>query len=978
MKIGLDIGSTTIKVVVLDQTGNPIYRTYERHLSQIFLRASTLLANISEAFPNERGASLSISGSAGMGLAEILGVPFVQEVFATRVCADKFAKDTDVIIELGGEDAKILYLQGVTDARMNGSCAGGTGAFIDQMAMLLQLSPQEHNEKARAHEKVYPIASRCGVFAKTDVQPLLNQGARTEDVAASILYAVVNQTIAGLAQGRPITGNILYLGGPLTFLSELRAAFDHVLHTTGILPEQSLYFVSIGAALHDGAFLSFADMQRLLASERQAVFHHTEPLFQDQTAYDAFTQRHARATIQTRPFAGYCGRAHLGVDAGSTTVKTVLLSDDAEILYTTYLPNSGNPVPLVREALLTMFRTCPGMVLSSITTTGYGEQLCKEAFDADFSIVETTAHLSAAQHFQPNVDFIIDIGGQDMKCFRIADHSISDIFLNEACSSGCGSFLQAFAEALGQDIRDFAKLGLFADAPVELGSRCTVFMNSSVKQAQKDGASIENISAGLAMSVVKNALYKVIRTSNPRELGKNVVVQGGTFYNDAVLRAFEKEMGREVVRPTIAGLMGAFGAALYGRAHAQKDGSSACNIQSLRNFTHEVQTTHCTRCTNHCLLTINTFSGGRKFISGNRCERPLLRRNGNEHLNLYTYKQQLLADYRPLPGPRGKIGIPLGLNMYELLPFWHTLFTELGFEVVVSPCSTRKLYYSGQATIPSDTICYPAKLLHGHIRALCNMEGVNTIFYPCMSYNMDEKLGDNHFNCPVVAYYPEVIQASCSELADKTFIYDYVGLHRPEDFILRFYGILHKHFRGIRPDDVRRAARRAYNAYDLYLSRVRTKCEEIIFDARAQQRQIIVLAGRPYHADAEINHGIDKLIIAQGAAVISEDGLPYRNFRRKTRVLNQWTYHARLYAAAHYIANQPDMNLVQLVSFGCGLDAVTTDEIRDILSGYGKLYTQIKIDEIVNLGAVNIRLRSLFAALHEKSEAAPPNDKEAI
>ncbi len=916
----------------------------------------------------------------------------------------RLAPNADVAIELGGEDAKILFLSGGVEVRMNGSCAGGTGAFIDQMATLLKISPDELNEKAKGQEKIYTIASRCGVFAKTDIQPLLNQGARVEDVSASILYSVVNQTVAGLAQGRRIGGNVLYLGGPLTFLSQLRAAFNHVLKLEGVLPDASLYFVSIGAALYADETFTLPGLQDRLAASvagahtASAAFGSAPPLFKNDKEYTEFLHRHEKARIPVGRMEGYTGRAHLGVDAGSTTVKTVLLSQDGELLNTTYQPNSGNPVPLVRNAIIKMYEACPGMTLASVTTTGYGEQLCKEAFNADYSLVETMAHFGAARRFAPGVDFIIDIGGQDMKCFKIEDGAVSDIFLNEACSSGCGSFLQTFAEALGQDVRAFAKLGLFGDAPVDLGSRCTVFMNSSVKQAQKDGASIENISAGLAISVVKNALYKVIRASHPSELGQNVVVQGGTFYNDAVLRAFEREMGMQVIRPSIAGLMGAFGAALYGWAQsaahpAESAQSSVLSMSELQNLEHSVQTTHCGLCTNRCALTINTFTGGRKFISGNRCDRPITHRGAENPLNLYDAKLALLdgyqkqagltsapiaaADSPPLEGcpkggvvaPRGTIGFPMGLNFYETLPFWHTLFTALGFTVVQSGASSRKMYFAGQGTIPSDTVCYPAKLMHGHIASLAAMPDVDTLFYPCMSYNIDEGISQNCYNCPVVAYYPEVIKASCDELAGKTLIFDYVGIHRPEDFVKKFSGILAKYYRGITRREVAAAAKAAYAAYNAYLAAIRAKGEAVIAAARAEKRPIIVLAGRPYHVDGEINHGIDRLITTLGAAVVSEDAISHLGQPPPATVLNQWTYHARLYAAAHYVTTQPDMQLVQLVSFGCGLDAVTTDEVREILHRGGKLYTQIKIDEIANLGAVNIRLRSLFAATEGPARA---------
>ena len=608
-----------------------------------------------------------------------------------------------------------------------------------------------------------------------------------------------------------------------------------------------------------------------------------------------------------------------------------------------------------------------------MTTTGYGEELVKNAFRCDYGLVETVAHFTAAKYFMPDVDFIIDIGGQDMKCFKIEDGAISNIFLNEACSSGCGSFLQTFAQALGYDVKEFAALGLFADRPVDLGSRCTVFMNSSVKQAQKDGASIENISAGLSISVVKNALYKVIRASSPEELGRKIVVQGGTFYNEAVLRAFEKEMGVEVIRPDIAGLMGAYGAALFGLRQSHKnhrETSAMMSLAELEAFDQKVVSVKCGGCGNHCQLTINTFADGRKFISGNRCDKPVTGKSEDDSLNLYAYKQQLLAGYKPVPGKRGSIGIPLCLNMYELLPFWHTFWTRLGFAVHTSPVSSRGLYLAGQATIPSDTACFPAKLSHGHIKALSQMH-LDAIFYPCLTYNVDEGLGDNHYNCPVVAYYPEVLAGNCPELEGQKFIYDYVGIHRPKDFVRKMAKeVLPKYFGGISEKEVQAAADAAYAEHEAHMAQIRVKGSEIIDEARRQGKRIIVLAGRPYHVDPEINHGIDHLITRHGAAVVTEDSISNRVEKFPTSVLNQWTYHSRLYAAAKYCTTQKDMDLVQLVSFGCGVDAITTDETREILQAGGKLYTQLKIDEITNLGAVNIRLRSLFAALEERDEAA--------
>ncbi len=967
MRVGLDIGSTTIKCVVLDEHDQVIYDTYERHGSHITEKAGELLARLAKEQVPGGKAYLAISGSAGMGLADGCGVPFVQEVFATRVAAKRLAPQADVVIELGGEDAKILFLSGGTEVRMNGSCAGGTGAFIDQMATLLKMSPEELNEAASRAEKTYTIASRCGVFAKSDIQPLINQGAAAGDIAASIYQAVVNQTIAGLAQGRPIQGNVLYLGGPLTFNSELRKSFDHTLELTGLCPEHSLHFVAMGAAFYADREMDLAQVAKTIGSIQQVGEYTSQPpLFANKQEYEDFHARHMRASVPCVPFGTDVGPVHIGVDSGSTTVKVAVIDDNANLLFTDYQPNLGNPLPLIRDVLLKLYQNHPNLEVASVTSTGYGEELVKHAFRGDFGVVETVAHFTAARHFLPDVDFIIDIGGQDMKCFKIEDGAISDIFLNEACSSGCGSFLQTFAQALGYDVKEFAALGLFADKPVDLGSRCTVFMNSSVKQAQKDGASIQNISAGLSISVVKNAIYKVIRAASPEELGRRIVVQGGTFYNEAVLRAFEKEMGVEVVRADIAGLMGDFGAALHGRSLVEKGHkSSLLSRQELLEFTQKTQNVQCNGCTNHCQLTVSTFAGGRRLISGNRCEKPVTGKTAQDDLNLYAYKQKMLAGYKPGPAVRGTIGIPLCLNMYELLPFWHAFFTSLGFAVVTSPVSTRAMYIKGQASIPSDTVCFPAKLAHGHIRALADM-GIKTIFYPCMSYNIDEHLGDNHYNCPVVAYYPEVLAVNCPELADVTFINEFVGLHRPKDFKKKMYEIMNRYFPGIKRGEVERAADMGYAEYNAHMQRLRDKGAEIIAAARAEGKRIVVLAGRPYHVDPEVNHGIDALLCRHGAAVITEDSVAWHEEKFPTTVLNQWTYHSRLYAAAKYCTTQKDMDLVQLVSFGCGVDAITTDETREILHEGGKLYTQLKIDEITNLGAVNIRIRSLFAALDEK------------
>ncbi|MGM9550848.1 MAG: acyl-CoA dehydratase activase-related protein [Clostridia bacterium] len=962
MRIGFDIGSTTLKCVVLDEENKIVFSSYDRHLSQIKQKSAELLNIIKKEFPNEKDFLFAISGSAGMGVAQSASVQFVQEVYATRASARKFLPGTDVIIELGGEDAKILFLKGSCEVRMNGSCAGGTGAFIDQMATLLKLTPSEMNDYASKYERLYTIASRCGVFAKSDVQPLLNQGANKYDISASIFDAVVNQTIGGLAQGRPIEGNVVYLGGPLTFFPTLRSLFDKALGRCGICPENSLLYVALGAAICAEDKVNIDKVIKGIEEySAGGEFNTLTPLFQNEKEYDEFLNRHKKATVMQKELKDAKGKVFLGIDAGSTTVKTVVINENEEILYSSYSSNSGNPVPVIRKILEDIYTKKPDIQIASAAVTGYGEDIIKNAFGVDYGIVETVAHFTAAKKFMPDVEFVIDIGGQDMKCFKIKNGAIDNIYLNEACSSGCGSFLQTFANALGYDIEEFSKKGLYAKNPVDLGSRCTVFMNSSVKQAQKDGATIEDISAGLSTSVVKNAIYKVIRPSSKDDLGKHIVVQGGTFLNDAVLRAFEQEMGVEVVRPSISALMGAYGGALYAKSKGKSESTIITKAQ-LDNFTHEVKTVNCSGCTNNCLLTINTFDNNRRFISGNRCERPVTKKSPDESLNLYAYKNALLSSYESKEGKFGKIGIPMGLNMYEMYPFWHTFFTELGFEVVRSPQSSRSLYLKGQSTIPSDTVCFPAKLMHGHVASLIE-QGVKTIFYPCMTYNFDEKLGDNHYNCPVVAYYPEVIASNCPEAGDIKFIYDYIGIHRENDFPKKIYDILSSHYPSLSLKDVEKACKKAYAERESYLKKVQAKGGEIIEKARLEGKHIIVLAGRPYHVDCEINHGIDKLITSFDTALVTEDSIYHLASYVRPGVLDQWTYHSRLYRAAKYVTEQKDMDLVQLVSFGCGVDAITTDEVRSILEGGNKIYTQIKIDEITNLGAVKIRLRSLLATL---------------
>ena len=971
-RIGLDVGSTTIKCVVTDESGNILFSDYKRHLSKISEMTFELLNTICEKIPDSE-MIISVSGSAGMGMAEDLSIPFIQEVYATKTAVSRLFPDTDTVIELGGEDAKILFLSGGLEVRMNGTCAGGTGAFIDQMASLMNVTPTKLNELSKQHEKVYTIASRCGVFAKSDIQPLINQGARKEDIAASIFYAVVNQTIAGLAQGREIKGNILYLGGPLTFMSGLREAFDDVLKCKGLCPENSLYFVAMGAAMSpSGKPFNVRELAETTAVySSSGGYKSCPPLFSSKEDYDAFKKRHNHDSDNIGYIDKPAGEMYLGIDAGSTTVKAVLCDKNGNILKSSYSSNNGNSVPIVKAFLEEMYAEYPDINIVSSAVTGYGEDIIRNAFHIDNGVVETIAHYTAAEKFRKDVDFIIDIGGQDIKCFKIRNGAIDNIFLNEACSSGCGSFLQTFAAALGYSIADFSKEGLFADRPVDLGSRCTVFMNSSVKQAQKDGASVSNISAGLSISVVKNALYKVIRCDNPDSLGKNIVVQGGTFLNDAVLRAFEKETGRNVIRPSISGLMGAYGAALYAiKKSKASDKSGLITADGLKSFSHSVKAIVCNGCSNHCRLTVNTFGDKGRYIAGNRCEKPLGLPKQKEKFNLFKYKNELLGKYRTNERVEGKptIGIPMSLNMYELLPFWYTLFKKLGFNVIVSPVSTRKLYLEGQHTIPSDTVCYPAKMVHGHVEALIK-EDVDAIFYPSMSYNVDEHLGDNHYNCPVVAYYPEVIKANVRDLGSIKFIYDFIGLNNRKYFPKRFGQILEKYFGKYPQSAIKAAADAAYAEYEGHMADIRRKGAEYIEIAKQRKMPVIVLSGRPYHVDPEINHGIDDLICDLGAVVVTEDSVSANETKFKTTVLNQWTYHSRLYAAAKFVSEAPgdcSINLVQLVSFGCGVDAVTSDETRAIIERSGKIYTLIKIDEITNTGAVKIRLRSLFAVLGDE------------
>lgn len=967
--LGIDIGSTTTKLVLMNGD-KVLYQKYQRHLSKVRQTTLDMLRDMQKE-QNIDKLCVTISGSAGMGMAESAGLPFVQEVYATGEVVEQKAPDTGVVIELGGEDAKVIFFNGGVDERMNGSCAGGTGAFIDQMAVLLDMSVDEMDTASLSATRIYPIASRCGVFAKTDIQPLLNQGANKADVAASIYQAVVNQTITGLIQGRKIEGKVMFLGGPLYYCEGLKKRFYETLKLTkdtAIFPDYGLYAVAMGAAMtaKQTEPISFDHLIDQIENSTKSESGSTDrlpPLFNSEADYKEFCQRHEKATVPYKNIDTYNGKAWLGIDCGSTTTKLVLISEDKSILYSYYSSNKGNPVTLVLEQLLEIYRRCGNRItICGSSVTGYGEDLIKNAFHIDEGIVETIAHYTAAKHFQPDVDFILDIGGQDIKCFRIRNGAIDSIMLNEACSSGCGSFIETFAKAMGHDVAKFANLGIYATAPVNLGSRCTVFMNSSVKQSQKDGATVEDISAGLSVSVVKNAIYKVIRAVSPNELGKRIVVQGGTFYNDAVLRAFEQEIGANVIRPSIAGLMGAYGAALHSM-HSQK--SAILNENELKTFTHESSSSVCKGCANHCHLTINRFSDGQKYISGNQCQKALGIKNETELPNIHAFKRDYFSSLLPVAGKRGKIGMPMALSMYELAPLWYALFTSLGFEVHFSKLSNRSTYEKGQFTIPSDTACYPAKIMHGHMIELME-DGIKTLFYPGLTHNVDENASDNHYNCPVVAYYAELLNGNMEELQKVNFLYPYLSVNSQKELARTLYPCLHDLDSSITKAEVKKAVNDGFAAYNDYKAKLQEAGENALKFARSHNKRIMILAGRPYHIDPEIGHGIDKLASSLGFVVVSEDSVCHLAPVQYVKVLDQWTFHARLYRAAAYAAEHEDTELVQLVSFGCGVDAITTDEVRSILERNNKYYTQIKIDEITNLGAVRIRLRSLLGALEER------------
>lgn len=983
MRLGIDVGSTTVKLVFIDDDNNIIYERYERHMSNAFLKVQELIREAYEEF-GSRDIQAVITGSGGLSIAKLIDVPFEQEVISCSKAVETLIPETDTAIELGGEDAKITFYGQTIEQRMNGTCAGGTGAFIDQMAVLLNTDADGLNEASKKHTLIYPIAARCGVFAKTDIQPLINDGAKIEDLAASIFQAVVDQTISGLACGHPIRGKVAYLGGPLSFLSELRERFTETLKLEPedvIFPENGKLFVALGAAFLAGEkkHTNLKEIMTKLENADQSQLSDTariEPLFKCREDYDEFKARHDRARVRRKPFEEAKGRLFLGIDAGSTTTKSVVMDDDKNVLYTFYRSNRGKPIAPIIEMIKDVYDKMPeGCYIGRTAVTGYGENLIKTAFKCDMGEIETMAHYKAAEEFLPGVEFILDIGGQDMKCMEIKNNAIYNIMLNEACSSGCGSFIETYAKSVQMNVPDFANEALFAEGPVDLGTRCTVFMNSKVKQAQKEGATIGDISAGLSYSVIKNALYKVIKLRNPEDAGDKIVVQGGTFLNEAVLRSIELILGKEVVRPDIAGLMGAFGAALIAREnYAEGEMSSLLKREELDSFDVETSTTRCKGCENSCLLTINKFADGTKLITGNRCEKGEGKTEKTNNIpNLYEYKYRRLFEYEPLDekdAPRGSVGIPRVLNIYENYPFWFTFWTNLGYRVVLSPQSRKTVYELGMDTIPSDTACYPAKLVHGHVRWLID-NGQKFIFYPSINYERNEDEDQpNHYNCPIVATYPEVIANNMDEDIARNnveFMHPFLPYDCDKRLIKELTAILGD--KGISRKEIAKAVKLARQEDEKFHRDMRQAGDRALKFAEEKGIKSIVLAGRPYHVDPEINHGMDKMINSFGMIVLTEDSVAHRGvFRRPIRVLDQWMYHSRMYKAAKFAGTRDDVELIQLNSFGCGIDAVTTDEVAELCHKNNKLYTVLKIDEGSNLGAAKIRIRSLAAAMAEREK----------
>ena len=981
-KLGIDIGSTTVKIAILNKDNDILFSDYERHFANIQDTLASLLLKAKELLGDIK-VNPVITGSGGLTLANHLNVPFNQEVVSVASALEYYAPKTDVAIELGGEDAKIIYFTNGIDQRMNGICAGGTGSFIDQMASLLQTDATGLNEYAKNYQSIYPIAARCGVFAKTDIQPLINEGATKEDLAASIFQAVVNQTISGLACGKPIRGHVAFLGGPLHFLSELREAFIRTLKLDDehiIAPTHSHLFAAVGSALNSKKDLDVAliDMQCRLEGKIKMEFEvdRMEPLFATEADFKEFEERHAKHQVPVKDLATYQGKAFLGIDAGSTTTKAALVGEDGTLLYSFYHNNDGDPLGTTISAIKDIYSKLPeGVEIVHSCSTGYGEALIKAALLLDEGEVETVSHYYAASFFEPDVDCILDIGGQDMKCIKIKNQTVDSVQLNEACSSGCGSFIETFAKSLNYTVEDFAHEALFAKNPIDLGTRCTVFMNSKVKQAQKEGAEVADISAGLAYSVIKNALFKVIKVSDASELGKHIVVQGGTFYNNAVLRSFEKIANCEAIRPDIAGIMGAFGAALIARErYVDCEGTTMLSIEDIEAMEYSTTMTKCKGCTNNCRLTINHFSGGRKFITGNRCERGLGKQKTTNKLpNLFEYKLKRYFDYEPLAeenAPRGLIGIPRVLNMYENYPFWFTFFNKLGFRVVLSPVSNRKVYELGIDSIPSESECYPAKLAHGHVQWLIN-NGIKTIFYPSIPHERNEFAeANNHYNCPIVTSYPENIKNNIDAIVhgEVDFLHPFISFASEDTISYRLVEELSEKFH-IPADEIKKATHTAWEELAACRKDMQKKGEETIKFLNETGNRGIVLAGRPYHIDPEVNHGIPELINSYNIAVLTEDSISHLNpAEHPLNVMDQWMYHSRLYAAANYVKTVDNLDLIQLNSFGCGLDAVTTDQVASILNDSDKIYTSLKIDEVNNLGAARIRVRSLLAAIRVREK----------
>ena len=986
--IGMDVGSTTVKIAVMNEKLEEIYTSYERHYSDTKNTVCKVLEELVEKYKNNE-FTIALTGSGAMSTAQFLDVPFIQEVVACKRAVEKYIPQTDVVIELGGEDAKIIYFGRSIEQRMNGTCAGGTGAFLDQMASLLNTDTAGLNELAKGYQTIYPIASRCGVFAKTDVQPLLNEGAAKEDIAVSILQAVVNQTISGLACGRPIRGNVAFLGGPLTYLPELRKRFVETLHLTPeqtIVPEEAHLLVAKGACL-DAKDMTPISVEKLkskiqvLRASRDMTTQPLKPLFTTNVEYQEFKERHAKAQVPKKPLSEHKGDCFIGIDAGSTTSKLVVTDRDGTLLYSSYKSNEGKPLDSIIEMLKELYAVLPKEAIIRYSgVTGYGEKLIQTALNVDLNEIETIAHYTAAKKFEPKVTSIVDIGGQDMKYIKLKNNTIDNIMLNEACSSGCGSFIETFAKSLNLSIEEFVNEALSAINPVDLGSRCTVFMNSKIKQAQKEGYSVGDISAGLSYSVIKNAIQKVMKIRDVKKLGSHIVVQGGTFYNEAVLRAFELIVGRNVIRPDIAGLMGAYGMALLAceQYEANMDmeyKSTISTIEQINKLDIKVSHTRCNGCENHCQLTINKFSNGKRHISGNRCEKGEgIISNEKELPNLVKYKYERIFNYTPLEekdAPRGTIGIPRVLNMYEDYPFWFTLLTNLGFRVIISEKSTRKIYEKGMESMPSESVCYPAKLSHGHVISLLQ-KGIKTIFYPCMPYSRKEfKDSNNRYNCPIVISYSEVLKNNIEELKaeDVKFINPFLPFEQKQlmERMLELDEFKEYHFT---KKELKNAIAKAEEEYQKCRLDIHNKGKETLEYIEKNHLKGIVLAGRPYHVDPEINHGIDTLITSLGMCVLTEDSVSDKTLpERPLRVVDQWVFHSRLYAAADFVGRHDNLELVQINSFGCGVDAVTTDQVEEILTSFGKMYTLIKIDEVNNLGAVRIRLRSLLASINKRLNA---------